>query len=244
MKLAIAFIIFVAALCLGIVIISKVPGGKRSNKAKSQEAEEKLAAQSLVDIADVLGWTTVTTSGDTVVMIRVTGTNYSLKTGEEKDVDVERLALALAAERHPFKIHIQNRPIDATMELSRLNATVDELDRQILAEAKVSGGNFAAEKHIKALKARSALLTEIYIPQSGAESTAEGTKYTTRTYVSMVFPKGPRSQELAIKTADAFIVRIVGAGYSAKKMDPDEVSEFLINYYGRYPVSTENYLPK
>ena len=242
MKLLVALILIVALIALGVLVVKKL--NQKQAKADAEITPEQKTAQSLINIADIKGHVIITTTGTHVVLIKVDGHNYSLSTREEKEHEAQTLAIALGAETNPYKIHRIQKPVDVTIQLANLRNEVAVIDDQIYTATQEVDMDYHAEKRIEALRARKYLLEEIYIPQCMEENTSLGTKYITETYISMAFSASRHAEEIANQTSNAFVKRLQDAGFSAHKMEPDEIVIARMNYYGRYPVATERTTPR
>ena len=242
MKLLIALLLIALLVCLAIFFVKKI--NKKQAKIDAEITPEQKTAQSLINIADIKGHVVITTTGAHIVFIKVDGHNYSLSTREEKEQEAANLAIALGAETNPYKIHRIQKPVDATIQLANLKKEVAAIEESIYRATQAADLDYHAEKRIEALRARKYLLENIYIPQCMEENTSLGTKYVTETYISMAFPASRHAEEVALQAANAYIKRLEDVGFNAHKMGPDEIVVALMNYYGRYPVSTERTTPR
>lgn len=251
MKLFVASALIALMVAAAALAVMRMRGmGPFSKGEKAQEGEETVSGsddgvrttQDLIRIAGFDGHCAVELDGTRVIFIHVEGKNLSFATALEKDADAEMLGIALAGMRRPYRIHRCQRPIDMTVPISDMKAQIAAIDdeRTYVRSGQAGLKGFAAEKKLSALAARKELIEKIYLPQALDEGSQ---KYETDIYVTMGFEDAPGVAVQAAEEASAFIALLATANYNARVMEPAEVTERLVNYWGRFPVKAENMDP-
>lgn len=240
------FICGVALIVIVTGILYLIQKSKRASlvfpaKNAKSGTKEHGATQDLTLFADFDGPLAVRTDGVRVAFIEVKGKSFDFKTPSERDDEVFLLKDAFSTIDHPFTIHRAMRPVDGTEFLTGYKEELVKIDDQLtrLADAKSNVKDkkalFKIKKKAAALEARKELIEEVYIPQAASTENS----YEIHVYVTMSFKDGVDVQERAQRAMSSFMRRMMEAGYNTRRMNPGEIVEALINYYGRFPSNAE-----
>jgi hypothetical protein len=200
---------------------------RRRRKVEEKEDRDRLSAQELIGLADVMGTNVIMTDGSVVNIVEIVCINTSLMTGKEKVEIAKRTARVLSTLKSSFLILKLHRQADNTRHVDELRTLIADVEGRL----RDLSANTPADKHRRSyLLARRTILSHT-LDDEYLREREFGRQLQTQTYVCLKTKAGTDSTKRAHETSTQLLRRLDDNGFTSRLLATNECIDVLKAYF-------------